>query len=170
MGIAGLLIAAIFAATMSTVSSNINSLSTAFTSDLYQHFFENRSDKVNLRVARLSGVILGAVGILLALLMATWNILSLFDYFNYILGLLASGLGGLFLMGIFFKRIQSRAALIGFFIGTALLIVVNQLTDIHFLLFGFIGMIGSLIVGLIMSYILPEKQKALDGLTVHSLK
>ncbi|MBI9063406.1 MAG: hypothetical protein JEZ14_15595 [Marinilabiliaceae bacterium] len=69
-------IAAIFAATMSTVSSNINSLSTAFTADVYQHFFKGRSDKTNLRVARLSGVLLGGVGILMALLMATWNILS----------------------------------------------------------------------------------------------
>jgi len=170
MGLAGLLIAAIFAATMSTVSSNINSLSTAFTADIYQHFFKGRTDKTVLYVARLSGVFLGGLGIVLALLMATWNILSLFDYFNYILGLLASGLGGLFMMGIFFKRIHSIAALIGFFTGTATLIVLSQYTDVHFLLFGFIGMFSSLIVGLVVSFTMPEKGKDLDGLTVHSLQ
>jgi cyclically-permuted mutarotase family protein len=170
MGLAGLLIAAIFAATMSTVSSNINSLSTAFTADIYQHFFKGRNDKTILYVARMSGVILGGVGIVLAMLMATWNILSLFDYFNYILGLLASGLGGLFVMGIFMKRIRSKAALIGFFTGTLILVALSQYTKVHFLLFGFIGMFSSVIIGLIASFIIPEKEKDLDGLTVHSLK
>ncbi|MDE5416718.1 cyclically-permuted mutarotase family protein [Labilibaculum sp. DW002] len=169
MGLAGLLIAAIFAATMSTVSSNINSLSTAFTSDIYQHFFKGSSDKTVLYVARLSGVIFGGLGIVLAILMATWNILSLFDYFNYILGLLASGLGGLFVMGIFMKRIHSKAALIGFFTGTIILVALSQYTKVHFLLFGFIGMFSSVIIGLIVSFIIPEKKKDLDGLTVHSL-
>jgi SSS family transporter len=46
LGIAGLLIAAIFAATMSTVSSNVNSLSTAFTTDFYKHFFPKSSDRI----------------------------------------------------------------------------------------------------------------------------
>lgn len=170
MGLAGLLIAAIFAATMSTVSSNINSLSTAFTSDIYQHFFKGRSDKKVLNVARISGVLLGGIGILLALLMATWNILSLFDYFNYILGLLASGLGGLFMMGIFFKRIHSTAALTGFIGGTAVLVGFSQYSDVHFLLYGFIGMFSSVIIGIIASYIIPEKGKDLEGLTVHSLE
>jgi SSS family transporter len=170
IGVAGLLIAAIFAATMSTVSSNINSLSTAFTADLYQHFFSGKSDKVNLRVARLSGVVLGGVGIVIALLMATWNILSLFDYFNYILGLLASGLGGLFLIGIFFPRIKARSALIGFLTAAVLLILIKQYTNIHFLMFGFIGMVTSVIVAWGMSFIMLEKDIDLTGLTVRDLK
>ncbi|MCT4591409.1 MAG: cyclically-permuted mutarotase family protein [Carboxylicivirga sp.] len=169
IGLAGLLIAAIFAATMSTVSSNINSLSTAFTADLYQHFFKGRSDRINLRVARWSGVILGGLGIALALLMATWNILSLFDYFNYILGLLASGLGGLFLMGIFFTRIKARAALTGFITATILLIFIKQYTDIHFLMFGFIGMLTSVLIAWLMSFILPERAVDLKGLTIKDL-
>eukprot|EP01029_Cantina_marsupialis_P009437 TRINITY_DN21996_c0_g1_i1.p2 TRINITY_DN21996_c0_g1~~TRINITY_DN21996_c0_g1_i1.p2 ORF type:complete len:908 (+),score=93.42 TRINITY_DN21996_c0_g1_i1:4326-7049(+) len=170
VGVAGLLIAAIFAATMSTVSSNINSLSTAFTADVYQKFFKERSDKHNLLVARVSGVVLGGIGIVIALLMATWNILSLFDYFNYILGLLASGLGGLFLMGIFVKRIHAVAALVGFVSGTAILVWISQYTNIHFLLYGFIGMIGSFVIAYIASFIIPGEGKSLKGLTVHSLR
>lgn len=170
VGLAGLLIAAIFAATMSTVSSNVNSISTAFTSDFYMKFFPHTNDKKELRVARWSGIIFGGVGLIIALLMATWNILSLFDYFNYILGLLASGLGGLFAMGIFFPRIGGRSALIGFFSGVILLIFISLKTEVSFLLFGFIGIISSVLVALIFSFILPENHKNIEGLTWESLR
>ncbi|MCK5371861.1 MAG: hypothetical protein KAQ62_25045, partial [Cyclobacteriaceae bacterium] len=170
VGIAGLMISAIFAATMSTVSSNINSVSTAFTMDMYKRVFLNKTDKHYLLTARISGIVLGGVGICIALLMATWNILSLFDYFNYILGLLASGLGGLFIMGIFIKRINGRSALIGFLSGILLLLLVNAYTNIHFLLFGFIGISASVTIAMIVSFIWSGTRKNPDGLTFKTLK
>ncbi len=169
-GIAGILIAAIFAATMSTVSSSINSLSTAFTTDFYRKFVKDEIDSHYLFTARLSGVIFGTLGIGLALFMAMWNILSLFDYFNYILGLLTSGLGGLFFMGIFIPRIKSIAAIIGFLGGFFTVVITNMQTDVHFLLFGFIGMASSVIIGLIASFVITERIKPLEGLTINSLK
>ena len=170
VGIAGLLIAAIFAATMSTVSSNINSMATAFTSDMYKKFNSSKEDRHYLGVARISGIVTGSIGILLALLMATWNILSLFDYFNYILGLMASGLGGLFIMGIFFKRINGKSALIGFIFGIVSLLLINNFTEIHFLLYGFLGIFISVSVALISSFIFPSSHKNLNGLTYATLK
>jgi cyclically-permuted mutarotase family protein len=169
-GIAGIMIAAIFAATMSTISSSINSLSTAFTTDFYQRWFSNKTDKHLLKIARLTGIILGSVGVGLAIMMATWNILSLFDYFNYILGLLASGLGGLFFMGIFIPRIKGKAAIAGFLGGFLTVLIVKSQTDIHLMLYGFVGMVSAVCIGFIFSFILPEKDKLLDGLTVKALK
>jgi len=169
VGIAGLLIAAIFSATMSTVSSNVNSISTAFTSDFYRHFVPHSSDRKQLKVARWSGILFGSIGVGLALLMATMNIRSLFDYFNYILGLLASGLGALFLMGIFFPRIGARSALSGFVLGTGFLFAVNQWTDISFLLFGFIGIVATLLFSLIASLFFTS-QAPPPGYTWLSLK
>jgi SSS family transporter len=169
VGIAGLLIAAIFSATMSTVSSNVNSISTAFTSDFYRHFFPASSDRRQLKVARWSGILFGSIGVGLALLMATMNIRSLFDYFNYILGLLASGLGALFLMGIFFPRIDARSALTGFVLGTGFLFGVNQWTDISFLVFGFIGIAATLLFSLVASLFFPGKAPP-AGYTWLSLK
>jgi len=46
----------------------------------------------------------------------------------------------------------------------------SQYSDVHFLLYGFMGMFSSVIIGIIVSYIIPEKGKDLDGLTVHSLE
>lgn len=165
VGLAGILIAAIFAASMSTVSSNINSIATAFTVDIYSKLVNNPTEKQRMQSARLSSVVFGMLGCGFALMMATWNILSLFDWFNTMLGLLTSGLGALFFMGIFFDRIDGRSALIGFITGTALLLVVTIQTNISFWMYGFIGMALITIVSLIMSYILPDNSRKLNGLT-----
>ncbi len=152
-GLAGLLIAAIFAATMSTISSNINSISTAFSVDFYKRFIPSASDHKMLKVARCACMISGLIGVGIALLMATWEILSLLDYFNTILGLLSSGLGGLFFIGIFCKRVGGIAAMTGFIVGEAVVFWMNAFTPTSFLLYGFIGMAVCIIVALALSFI-----------------
>ena len=159
VGLAGLLIAAIFAATMSTISSNINSVSTAFSVDFYQRFRPQVKDSSLLRVARVTCIVSGVIGVAIALLMVTWNILSLFDYFNMILGLLTSGLGGLFMMGVFFPRIRGGAALTGFLTGVLVVLAISLYTNIHFLLYGAIGIVVSVMVGWLVS-VLFNKQKS----------
>ncbi len=167
-GVAGLLIAAIFAATMSTISSNINSVATAFSVDFYKRFVPAASDKRMVNVARYACIISGLIGMGIALLMATWEILSLLDFFQEILGLLSSGLGGLFLMGIFFPRIGGRSALIGFCCGVAAVFLTKNLTETSFLLYGFIGMAVSVLVAWLCSFVLREQQN-LKGLTWKTL-
>lgn len=169
VGVVGLLIAAIFAATMSTVSTNINSLSTAFTVDIYQRLFRNASDKRQIQVARLSGILLGALGIVIALLMATWSIQSLYDYFQYVLGLLSSGLGGLFFIGIFLPRVQTKAALTGFVCSTLILFWVSNQTPISGLFYSFIGLVSTVLIALFVSYLIKEPPKNLAGLTVKTM-
>lgn len=168
-GVAGLLIAAIFAATMSTISSNINSVATAFSVDFYKRWRPQSTDKSVLRVARYACLVSGIIGMGIALLMATWEILSLLDFFQEILGLLSSGLGGLFLMGIFFPRIGGRAALIGFCSGVLAVFLTKYYTETSFLLYGAIGMMVSVMVGWLFSFILKEKTE-LKGLTWKTLE
>lgn len=169
VGLAGLLIAAIFAATMSTISSNINSTATAFSMDIYKHIFPQSSDRHILKVARWTCLLAGLIGTMLAVFMATWNILSLLDYFNSILGLLSSGLGGLFIMGIFFDRIDAKSALIGFISGTLVVFALSVYSPVSFLLYGAIGIVVSVGVALIISLVSPEKKKQ-PGLTWKQLK
>lgn len=152
-GIAGLLIAAVFAATMSTIASNINSISTAFTVDMYRKARPATSDKHQLRVARYAGIVSGVLGMGIALVMATVDIQSLLDYFNTILGLLSGGIGALFLMGIFFPRIGSGPAICGFLAGTLTVIGLNFFTAVNFLLFGFTSIVVSLAVALLLSLV-----------------
>ena len=150
-GVAGALIAAIFAATMSTISSNINSVATAFSIDFWKRFRPSTSDTKLVVVARWASVVSGMVGLLLALFMATWEIQSFLDFFNEALGLLTSGLGGLFFIAVFMKRVKGHAALIGFIVGEAVVFWMSKNTDANFLLFGAIGMVVSIVVAWLLS-------------------
>ena len=158
-GLAGLLIAAIFAATMSTIASNINSVSTAFTVDLWSKI-KGDGKAVSVKTARIAGIIAGMLGMAIAWLMATVDIQSLLDYFNTILGLLSGAIGGLFLMGIFFPRIGSRAAITGFLCGTATVLYMNFFTQANFLLFGFVSMLVSVAIGWLLSLGNKQTEKA----------
>ncbi len=170
IGIAGLMIAAIFSATMSTVSSNVNSISTAFTIDIYNHLWPESPDSLRLRVARISGIVSGGLGILLALLMATWNILSLFDYFNAVLGLLVGGLGGVFVMAIFFPRINSTGAITGFILSFVILLIIKFYSSVSFLLYGFLGITISVLIAYTVSLFTPREEKDITGLTYKTLE
>ncbi|MCR5851157.1 MAG: sodium/solute symporter [Bacteroidaceae bacterium] len=156
-GIAGLLIAAIFAATMSTISSNINSVSTAFSVDFVQRFRPSIKDATLLRVARWTCIVSGMMGLGIALLMATWDITSLLDYFNTILGLLTSGLGGLFFVAVFMPRVRGYAGLIGFIAGEVTVFLVKTFTEANVFTFGLIGIIVCIIVSYLMSYVLRSR-------------
>lgn len=149
-GIAGALIAAIFAATMSTISSNINSVATAFSIDFWKRF-RRTTDSQLVVVARWASVVSGMIGLLLALLMATWDIQSFLDFFNEALGLLTSGLGGLFFIAVFMKRVKGYAALTGFVVGEAVVFWMSECTDANFFLFGATGMVVSIVVAWLLS-------------------
>ena len=151
-GVAGALIAAIFAATMSTISSNINSVATAFSIDFWKRF-RPTTDSQLVVIARWASVLSGLVGLALALFMATWNIQSFLDFFNQALGLLTSGLGGLFFIAVFMKRVKGNAALAGFVAGEIVVFWMSEYTTANFLLFGAIGMVVSIIVAWLLSFI-----------------
>ena len=150
-GVAGALIAAIFAATMSTISSNINSVATAFSIDFWKRFRTSTTDSQLVSVARWASVVSGMVGLVLALLMATWDIQSFLDFFNQALGLLTSGLGGLFFIAVFMKRVKGYAALAGFVAGEVVVFCMSECTNANFFLFGATGMAVSIITAWILS-------------------
>lgn len=153
VGIAGLLIAAIFSAAMSTLSSNINSTATVLTEDFYRRFRKGATDKQAMTFARLSGIVVGGLGLLMAILLATFDIASLWDQFNFFLGLLTSGLGGLFMMGIFTKRIGTRSAIAGFIGSIVILLIFNSYSNVSFLLYGFIGLASCFVIGYLSSFV-----------------
>ncbi len=161
-GVAGMLIAAIFAAAMSTLSSNINSVAAVITSDFYKVMVPKAALAQKMSVARWSGIIVGMLGIIMALVLATWNIASLWDQFNTFLGLLTGGLGALFVMGIFFPRISGNAALLGVVSGLFVLILVKNHTELSFLLYGFVSIVASVLFAWLASRILPNRKSVVN--------
>ena len=159
VGMAGLLIAAVFTASISTISSNVNSVSTTVTEDFFQQWRSDLSERTRMLIARIAGILVGLIGTGFAIGLATWDIKSLWDQFNVFLGLLTSGLGGLFMMGIFTKRINSRGAMTGLFSSIVILLILRSNTQVSFLLFGFIGLTMSFVIGWVYSYLSEIKYK-----------
>ena len=153
VGISGLLIAAVFAAAMSTLSSNINSSTTVMSEDFYSKIRKDCTDRQKVKFARIAGVVVGGLGVAMAVALATFDIASLWDQFNFFLGLLTSGLGGLFMMGIFTKRIGTRSAFTGFIGSVLVLLAFNAWTAVSSTLYGFLGLASCFIIGYLSSFI-----------------
>lgn len=167
-GIVGLLIAGIFAAAMSTLSSSMNSAATAYSVDM--HFRFGWSDKINgLRLARIATLVLGIAGILAGLMMATWDIKSLWDEFQRILGLILGGIGGLFFLGLLTKRANGTGAMVGLLGSILVQVWLSQKGYVHLLLYAATGFISCFILGYVASLLIPVKYKDISHLTIYSL-
>ena len=166
MGVSGLIIAALFAAAMSSIDSSMNSVTTALINDFYKSFRTNVSEHKLLKLARLLTIILGILATGTALLLASYPIKSLFDLFFRVAGLFTGGLGGLFVLGIFTRAANGRGAFIGLITSAIVLFIVQSRTNMHFFLYSGTGLITCVIVGYLASILIPEKDRNLHGLTI----
>lgn len=161
VGVSGLVFAAVAAATMSTISSNLNSAASAFTVDFWERLVLSKrisdpasADISRLRCAKIVTLTVGVLGGGFALMLANANIGNIYDQFQRFLGILTGGLGCLFFMGIFMKRINGFGAtcgLIANYIVCFGLDLIPWTNKPHMLLFGFLGMVTCLIVAPIAS-------------------
>ncbi len=168
-GLAGLIVAGIFAAAQSTISTSMNSTSTALITDFFRPFRLFQSEKAYLNSARIMTVIFGVAGTAFALLFASADIKSLLDEFFAVIGLFGGSLGGLFLLGMFTKRANGPGAVFGAAAGALALYLVKTYTGTHFYLYAFIGIAVCFFTGYFISLIFPADSKSIDGLTVYTI-
>jgi len=123
-GITGILIAALFAAAMSSVDSSLNSSATIIWSDLYKRYFNSQpTEKQSMKVLKMSTVIWGILGTFFSL--ALIGIESLLDTWWQLSGIFAGGMLGLFLLGFFSKTTGNTIAKISVTIG---ILVISWMT------------------------------------------
>ena len=154
-GVSGLLIAAVFAASMSSLDSSMNSVSAVMVTDFLQRLRPLAQKTNDLFWARLLTGVVGLMGLGLALVMATWGIISLWDQFNLFIGLFTGGLGGVFILGIFTQRTNGQGAIIGLVSSGIIQYGIKEYTSIHFLLYAFTGMMTCIIIGYLTSHLWP---------------
>lgn len=159
-GISGLIIGGIFSAAMSSISSSLNSVSTAFCNDFYKRFNPEKSDRNLLKVAKIATVAIGVFGILFALWMANSNIKSLWDQFYKFLGLFTGGLGGMFLLGMLTKTANGNGTIIGLVLSALVTWLVSIYTDINFLMYSLIGLVSCYVFGYLFSLIFKKPVNA----------
>ena len=174
--LAGLVIAAVFAATISTLSANLSSASTAVVTDFIKRFKPDIPGKTQIRCGQVCTYVVGILGIMAALTLARMESSALFDNFNKYIAMLTAGLTGLFFMGVFMPRIKGMAAVCGlaanYFVCFSCEILHCDVFGLKFhpFLLGGIGLVVCVLVAYICSIIFREKGRDLTGLTLKTLK
>ena len=170
IGIAGLIVAGVFAAAQSTVSTSMNSTATTVVTDFLRPFDLCSSERGYLNAARLLTLLMGVLGMLLGLAFVDPEILSLFDAFIVVIGLFMGVLGGLFLLGVATRRAHGRGAFMGAIVGAGVMAVLWYYTPVNGYIYASAGISVCFVVGYVSSLILPEgKSRDLTGLTLFTL-
>ncbi len=157
-GLSGLVIAGLFAATMSTISSSMNAIATVVTTDFYKLYKKQASDKECLRFARFFTVALGLAGCLIAVYLVYLHNASIWDQYLKIIGLFGGCLAGMFMAGIFFPSINSNGVLIGFVASCIILYFIQKTAQVHFFLYPVFAVIDCVLIGYIASRFFPAKK------------
>ena len=161
-GLAGLVIAGVFAAAMSSLDSSMHSIATAFTTDFLS---KDRDSESLLKLAKRITFVLGVLGTVSAIYIASQDSKNLWDILMGYVGLILGTLGGLFTLAIFTNRTASVHAWTGVIVAAAVLYYVKFHTEAHPLIIGAIGTVTCFLSGWIASLIIPAQTKNLDGLT-----
>ena len=170
IGLAGLIVAGVFAAAQSTVSTSMNSMSTTVVTDFLRPHGACASEKGYLRWAQGLTFTFGVLGTLIALVFVDPEIKSLFDTFIMIIGLFMGVLGGLFVLGVMTRRANGAGAFLGALVGAAVMFVLWRFTPVNGYLYTFSGITTCFVVGYAASLVLPGDEHGIEGLTIYSMQ
>ena len=169
VGVAGLVVAGIFAAAQSTLASSMNSVATTYVTDFHRRRRPALTERSYLRVARVVTMVVGVAGTGIALLMAGTDIRSIYSTFLEILGLLGGTLTGLFILGIFSRRASGRGALAGALLSATIVLFVRMTHPLNVYAYAPIGLSACVVIGWLMSLVMPAGSRNLHGLTIHTI-
>ncbi len=162
-GVTGLLIAAVFAAAMSTVSTSLNSSATLLMRDYYQRYVNRQaSERQSMAVLYAGTILWGALGTGAALLMI--EVRGALDAWWALASIFSGGMLGLFLLGLISRRAGNPAAVTGVVLGVLVIVWMTlSRTDrwpeamaalrspFHSVLVIVVGTLAILLVGLLVS-------------------
>uniref|UniRef100_A0A4W4DUZ8 Solute carrier family 5 member 9 n=1 Tax=Electrophorus electricus TaxID=8005 RepID=A0A4W4DUZ8_ELEEL len=117
VGMRGLMIAVVMAALMSSLTSIFNSSSTLFTMDIWQRVRRQASERELMVVGRVFILVLVVLSILWIPVIQSANSGQLFDYIQAITSYLAPPITAVFLMAIFWSRVNEHGAFWGLMVG-----------------------------------------------------
>jgi SSS family solute:Na+ symporter len=160
-GLSGLVVAAIFAAAM---SSSLNSIAATFVADLYAPVARRRDDAHLLRVSHIVTVVAGIAQIAVALAMNNQK-RSALDAALAVASLINGPILGVFLLGSL-RRGNSRSAFAGMSAGLVVVLSVWMFTKVAWPWYAVIGSLTTVLIGLIV-YVIPSGAR---DLKMHGLR
>lgn len=189
-GVRGLIVACLLAALMSSLASLFNSSAALFTVDVYEKIRPGQSPKHLLNVGRIATTVVVGVGMIWIPVMKQISDGGLYQYLQSVQGYLAPPITAVFLLGLFWKRMNSAGAtsalIIGFVLGMIKLTLQSffgaaegklhdpaflaAIGDFNFLYATGVLMLISVIVMVVVSLMTPEPtEEQTRGLTYGSI-
>jgi solute:Na+ symporter, SSS family len=159
IGMIGLLIAAIFAAAMSTIAGELSALSTATVIDFYRRFVRPQAPDAHfLRVSRVATALWGVF----ASVVAVWAVElgSLIEVVNRFGSFFYGSILGVFILAVGFPRASANGAFIGLVAGMGAVAWAATYTSVAFLWHNVIGAVAVVVVGLAVSMVDPARKGA----------
>jgi len=151
-GYLGVIIAAVFAATMSSIDSSLNSMTTVFMKDIYEVHFQKKIK--TLSEIDVTRIITGIFGILIAYFAfnvsaSNSSVLEIISkYGSYLLGAML----GVFSLGMFTIKADERGVLIGFILGILGTAIISYNFNIFWMWNNLVGFLITIIVGYLLSF------------------
>lgn len=169
--IAGLLIATIFAAAQSTISSSLNSISACLSVDIKHRFFGKGKEKDEVTFARWMIILSGLFGFGMSIYLIASDSNDLWDLFLLITGLVGVPLAGVFAVGIFTKRTNTLGVICGLALGIIFAYIFNGIGGGNSPFFvSIISFLVAFIFSYLISIVIPGKKKDIVGLTIFDIK
>ncbi len=158
IGLVGLIVAAIFAAAMSSIAAELNSLSTATVIDMYRrHIRTDASDQHYLRVSKTVTGFWGLFASLVAVYAA--NLGSLIEVVNRFGSFFYGSLLGVFILAVGTRRATSLGAVWGLVGGMVTVTYVAVTSSISFLWLNVVGATAVFVVGMAISTLFPAHER-----------
>ena len=178
VGVTGVLIAAIYAAAQSTISTGLNSVATSWTLDIQDVVSSNLDDKKRTKIAQYVSLGVGVFSTVVSIVMAHTGITSAYVWFNGFMGLVLGVLGGIFILGIFTKRANLKGAYAAMIASSIVLLVIKYALPaeaVSIWAYSLISIVVSLIVGYVVSVLTggkaaPENTTVYDIASIHADK
>ncbi len=168
VGVVGLMIAGVFAASMSTLSSCISSVATMVSVDFYERFAKKPTQAGSVYLAKWMVVVAGLIGVGTALILASTDMKSALDRSFELTALFGGGFAGCYGLGLFTRRANWQGATTGVVSSILITSIAWSLKLVHPYFYGVIAISSCMIVGYAASWLFPAPRQSLLGLTVYT--
>ena len=167
-GVTGIIIAGLFAAAMGTLSGTINSVATLLSVDFYQKLAPTKpTGKQEVRFAEWMTVLVGVVGIVIAIVLSRLDVRSLLDLTIELFGLLGGSCAGSYTLGMFTTRANWQGVIIGIVAASLITLAAWVFGLVHPYFYLAIAIVASIVIGYLASLLFPPPgDEQLRGLTI----
>ena len=148
VGITGLMLAAIYAAAQSTLSTGLNSVATSWTLDIQKFISKDIDSEKETEIAKYISLGVGVISIVVAVILANGEIKSAYEWFNSFMGLVLGVLAGVFVLGVINKKANKYGAYAALIVSSIIVIVLKYSnSSVSSWAYSLISIIVSIIIG-----------------------